>query len=96
MGKELMTIGELAKRMGVTVRTLQYYDKEGILKPSAFSAGGRRLYAAKDVVRLHQILSFKYLGFSLEEIKNHILPLYTPEQMVSLLIQQQKSNRRTN
>ena len=50
----------------------------------------------KDVVRLHQILSFKYLGFSLEEIKNHILPLYTPEQMVSLLIQQQKSNRRTN
>ena len=91
MGKELMTIGELAKRMGVTVRTLQYYDKEGILETSAFSAGGRRLYAAKDVVRLHQILSFKYLGFSLEEIKNHILPLDTPEQMVSLLIQQQKA-----
>ena len=44
MGKELMTIGELAKRMGVTVRTLQYYDKEGILEPSAFSAGGRSLY----------------------------------------------------
>ena len=95
MGKELMTIGELAKRMGVTVRTLQYYDKEGILEPSAFSAGGRRLYAAKDVVRLHQILSFKYLGFSLEEIKNHILPLDTPEQMVSINTTA-KSNRRTD
>lgn len=91
MERELMTIGELAKWVGVTVRTLQYYDKEGILKPSALSKGGHRLYAARDVVKLHQILSFKYLGFSLEEIKNHILPLDTPEQMVSILIQQQKA-----
>lgn len=91
MERELMTIGELAKRMGVTVRTLQYYDKEGILRPSAFSEGGRRLYAAKDMIKLHQILSFKYLGFSLEEIKNRILPLDTPEEMVSLLLQQQKA-----
>ncbi len=91
MEKEFMTIGELASRMGVTVRTLQYYDKEGILKPSAFSAGGRRLYTSKDIVRLHQILSFKYLGFSLEEIKNNILPLDTPQEMVSLLLQQQKA-----
>ena len=91
MERDLMTIGELAKRMGVTVRTIQYYDKENILKPSAFSEGGRRLYAAKDVVKLHQILSFKYLGFSLEEIKNNILPLDTPEQMTSLLTHQQKA-----
>lgn len=91
MERELMTIGELAKRMGVTVRTLQYYDKEGILKPSAFSEGGRRLYADRDVIKLHQILSFKYFGFSLEEIKNHILPLDTPEQMASLLLEQQKA-----
>ena len=41
--KGYMTIGEVAKKMGITVRTLQYYDKEGVLPPSAESEGGRRL-----------------------------------------------------
>ena len=48
-----MTVGELAKKMGVTIRTLQYYDKEGLLSPSAESEGGRRLYTDKDLVLLH-------------------------------------------
>ena len=52
-----MTVGEVAKKMGVTVRTLQYYDKEGLLSPSAESEGGRRLYTDKDLVMLHQIIS---------------------------------------
>lgn len=43
-----MTVGELAKKMNVSVRTLQYYDKEGLLSPSAESEGGRRLYTDKD------------------------------------------------
>ena len=51
-----MTVGEVAKKMGVTVRTLQYYDKEGLLSPSAESEGGRRLYTDKDLVMLHQII----------------------------------------
>ena len=55
-----MTVGEVAKKMGVTVRTLQYYDREGLFSPSAESEGGRRLYTDKDVVKLHQILSLKY------------------------------------
>lgn len=63
MKERLFTIGEAAKLMRTTVRTLQYYDKKGLLKPSYFSNGGRRLYNAKDIIRLHQILSFKYLGF---------------------------------
>lgn len=41
---EFVTVGEAAKKLGVSVRTLQYYDKEGLLSPSARSAGGRRLY----------------------------------------------------
>lgn len=89
MKKELLTIGELAQLMGTTVRTLQYYHREGLLKPSSFSEGGRRLYSSKDVVKLHQILSFKYLGFSLEEIKNKIFTLDTPEE-VSLALNHQK------
>ena len=65
-----MTVGEVAKKMGVTVRTLQYYDKEGLFSPSGKSEGGRRLYTDKDLVRLHQILSLKSLGFSLEDIRS--------------------------
>lgn len=45
---EFMTVGGMAKKMGVTVRTLQYYDKVGLLSPSAESEGGRRLYTDKD------------------------------------------------
>ena len=56
-----MTVGEIAKKMGVTVRTLQYYDKEGLLSPSAESEGGRRLYTDRDLIMLHQILSLKSL-----------------------------------
>ena len=55
--KGYMTVGELAKKMGTTVRTLQYYDKEGLLSPSSESEGGRRLYTDKDMVKLHQILT---------------------------------------
>lgn len=49
--------------MGVTIRTLQYCDKEGLLSPSEESEGDRRLYTDKDLVMLHQILSLKSLGF---------------------------------
>ena len=49
-----MTVGKLAERMGVTVRTLQYYDREGLLSPTAESGGGRRLYTDKDMIQLHQ------------------------------------------
>ena len=75
-----MTVGEVAKKMGVTVRTLQYYDKEGLLSPSAESEGGRRLYTDKDLVTLHQIMSLKSLGFSLDDIKQRLIYLETPEQ----------------
>lgn len=53
-----MTVGEAAKKMGITVRTLQYYDKKGILSPSAESEGGRRLYTNKELIILRQMPSF--------------------------------------
>ncbi len=83
-----MTVGEMAKRMGVTVRTLQYYDKEGLLAPSAESEGGRRLYTDKDLIKLHQILSLKSLGFSLNDIKQRIISLNTPEDVANTLSEQ--------
>lgn len=83
-----MTVGELAKQMDITVRTLQYYDKEDLLKPSEKSEGGRRLYSNKDMVKLHQILSMKFLGFSLDDIKNRLISLDTPEEVANVLSEQ--------
>lgn len=80
-----MTVGKLAERMGVTVRALQYYDREGLLSPTAESGGGRRLYTDKDMIQLHQILSLKSLGFSLDDIKNRLAPLDTPADVADAL-----------
>ena len=86
-----MTVGEVAKKVGTTVRTLQYYDKEGLLSPSAESEGGRRLYTDKDLVILHQILSLKSLGFSLNDIKQRLIPLETPTDVATALTEQADS-----
>ncbi len=86
--KGYMTVGEVAKKMGVTVRTLQYYDREGLLLPTSESVGGRRLYTDKDVIKLHQILSLKHLGFSLDDIKNRIISLDTPADVAGALTEQ--------
>ena len=89
-----MTVGEAAKKMGVTVRTLQYYDKEGLLSPSAESEGGRRLYTDKDLITLHQILSLKSLGFSLVDIKERLTSLETPADVANALTEQADDIRR--
>lgn len=89
-----MTVGEVAKKIGVTVRTLQYYDKEGLLSPSAESAGGRRLYTDKDLVMLHQIISLKSLGFSLDDIKHRLFFLETPTDVAIALTEQADNIRR--
>ncbi len=65
----IYTTGEFARKAGVSVRTIRYYDKQGILKPSHMSESGYRLYTDEDFARLQRILSLKYLGFSLEEIQ---------------------------
>jgi len=89
-----MTVGEIAKKMGVTIRTLQYYDKEGLLTPSAESEGGRRLYTDKDLLMLNQIISLKSLGFSLEDIKGRLFSLETPEEVAYALSEQAEDIRK--
>ncbi|MDA8441461.1 MAG: MerR family transcriptional regulator [Peptococcaceae bacterium] len=77
MGRDennLLTVGQLARRCGVTVRTLQFYDTTGLLVPSEYSEGGRRMYSKQDVFRLHQVLFLKSFGFSLEDIRDRLLP----------------------
>src|SRR5947207_4155162 len=66
---EALKVGELARRTGLTVRTLHHYDEIGLLRPSLHTESGHRLYAAGDVARLQQVLSIRQLGFSLEEVR---------------------------
>jgi DNA-binding transcriptional MerR regulator len=60
---------EFALIAGVTVRTLHHYDRIGLLKPSGYTNAGYRLYRKHDLVRLQQIVTLKFIGFSLSEIK---------------------------
>jgi len=62
------TVKQLADLAGVSVRTLHYYDKIGILKPEMYTASGYRQYGEEAVVRLQQVLFFHELDFRLEEI----------------------------
>ena len=64
----LLKIGELAKRTGLTVRTLHHYDNIGLLTPSVRSDAGYRLYDRSDIARLHRIQALRRLDLSLAEI----------------------------
>ena len=61
-------IGELARRTGLTVRTLHHYDQIGLLSPAERSGGGHRVYGEAEVQRLYRIVSLRSLGFPLEAI----------------------------
>ncbi|MDY6038362.1 MAG: MerR family transcriptional regulator [Eubacterium sp.] len=65
----MITIKKLSDIAGVSVRTLQYYDKIGLLKPSDYTESGYRLYSEQDAETLQYILLFKELEFSLQDIK---------------------------
>lgn len=63
------TSGEFARMADISVRTVRFYDKQNVLKPSYVSESGSRFYTDHDFARLQQILLLKYLGFSLDDIK---------------------------
>ncbi len=65
----MMTVKEVSKLTGVSVRTLQYYDKIGLLQPTKYTDSGYRLYDDTALERLQQILLFRELEFPLKEIK---------------------------
>lgn len=60
----MMTVNEVGKLTGVSVRTLQYYDKIGLLHPTEYTQAGYRLYDDTALEKLQQILLFRELGFS--------------------------------
>jgi DNA-binding transcriptional MerR regulator len=86
----LLKVGELAKRIGLTIRALHYYDSIGLLKPSSRSESGYRLYNQADVARLHGIQALRRLGLPLSDISRLFkegsasLPLIISRQIQAL------------
>jgi MerR family transcriptional regulator, thiopeptide resistance regulator len=68
IGDDSVSVGEVARLSGVTVRTLHHYDRIGLLRPSDRSAAGYRGYDQDDLARLQRILAYRELGFSLEDV----------------------------
>lgn len=64
----MLTVGQVAQSLGVTVRTLYHYDEIGLLSPSERSAAGYRLYTDEDLTRLQNVVVYRRLGFPLEQI----------------------------
>lgn len=81
-----LKVGELAKRSGLTVRTLHHYHAIGLLTPSARADNGYRLYDRDDVARLHQIQALRRFGLSLAEIGDYLNQPGTP--LVDLVAKQ--------
>jgi DNA-binding transcriptional MerR regulator len=74
-GEELVRIGEMAKKYGVTLRTLRFYEDKGLLNPKR--DGATRLYTRRDKARLKLILLGRKVGFSLRDVKQ-MMDLYDP------------------
>ncbi|MBK6017821.1 MerR family transcriptional regulator [Streptomyces sp. MBT53] len=68
-GTALLTIGELARATGLTVRTIRYWSDEGVLTPVTRSAGGYRLYDAESAARLELIRTLRELGLGLDDVR---------------------------
>jgi DNA-binding transcriptional MerR regulator len=66
--EDLLTVGDVARLSGVTVRTLHHYDRIGLVTPSGRTRAGYRLYGEGDLDRLHAVLGYRELGFALEQI----------------------------
>ena len=84
---QVLKVGQLAERTGLTVRTLHHYDEIGLLSPSRRTSAGHRLYGESEVRRLQRIASLKHVGLSLEEIRDCLdRPEYSLEHALSLQV----------
>lgn len=86
----LLKVGQLAKQICLSVRTLHHYDEIGLLSPSVRTEAGHRLYNTKDISRLHRIQALKQIGLSLQQIaeiiqsNSHSLPDIVAQQIINL------------
>jgi len=85
---------EFAAKANVTVRTLHFYDSQGLLKPALRSDSGYRLYGERELERLEEILALRFVGFGLEQIKELLegpaRPLMVALRLQKEIMEQQK------
>ncbi|NWK84929.1 MerR family transcriptional regulator [Staphylococcus sp. GSSP0090] len=88
------TVSQLAKLSGVSNRTLRYYDQIGLLEPARISSSGYRIYGKAEVDMLQQIIFYRELDVSIEEIKNIIQqPEFDQAKALELHFQNLKQKR---
>ena len=86
--RDTLKVGELARRTGLTVRTLHHYDEIGLLRPSGRTPAGHRLYARPEIERLQQIASLRHLGLPLDDIAACLArPGYSLERVLDLHVE---------
>lgn len=95
----MLKIGEVAKKTGVSVRSLRHYDEIGLLKPSSHSESGYRLYTKADILRLQQIVSLKQMKFPLTRIQSMLgkdsMSLQQTLQLQQQFLEQQLTQQQT-
>lgn len=88
--EKFYTAGEFAEKSGVTIRTIRYYDNEGLLKPTTYSDSGYRLYCEKDFAKLQKIITLKYLGLSLGDISEMVKEEVDEKELLKSLSEQKE------
>jgi MerR family transcriptional regulator, thiopeptide resistance regulator len=88
MKEQPLSVGDLAQLSGLTIRTLQYYDKINLLPASGKTESGRRFYTKEDIISLEQIMFYKNLGFSLSEIDEKLLNTSDLQEIYKMLSDQ--------
>ncbi|MCG8672544.1 MAG: Zn(2+)-responsive transcriptional regulator [Pseudomonadales bacterium] len=91
-----MQIGELAKRCSVSIDTVRYYEKQGLLKPEGRTPAGYRYYAGESLKCLQFILKAKSLGFTLREIQDLLQIRVSPEDYECAKVKQMAEDKLTN
>jgi MerR family copper efflux transcriptional regulator len=97
---ETLTIGAVAKRIGVPVDTIRFYESEGVIPPPARTESGYRLYSATDLRRLRLVRQARLLGLGLSEIKTMVEQAFASDcgdyldQLLERLTEQHAAVRR--
>lgn len=89
----MYSIGQFAKKTGLTIRALRYYDEKDLLKPALISEGGQRYYDDSNLITVQKIVTFKYLDFTVEEIRQLLLedlPILDSFKQQKALLEQKK------
>ena len=84
MDETRYTSGQIADSTGLTIRAVQYYDRIGLLPSSGRTKNGRRYYTQDDLIMMEQIVLYKSLGFSLEQVKKNILPNPNKDELLEM------------